>query len=175
MSGKSLMQKHAATSAFHRSSPHFILHHHGTLSRQSANKTLAACKRSQEKYRCRPSRSNSSKDTQTHTQRVRLSSDHRETCGVTRSAKATGWVLVWDQMAYFLVALCLCADSPTGFDGGGTSQSRDPCRHSLVSDSDSLSCPRGKLLCERRLDVNTAQLEMAKVAVSQRSNEYPVS
>lgn len=78
-------------------------------------------------------------------------------------------------MAYFLVALCLCADSPTGFDGGGTSQSRDPCRHSLVSDSDSLSCPRGKLLCERRLDVNTAQLEMAKVAVSQRSNEYPVS
>lgn len=64
--------------------------------------------------------------------------------------------LVCDFSSYFLVAPCLCVDSQTGSDGGGTGPSRDPCHHSQVSDTDSPSCLHAKhLLAESHTKLNT--------------------
>lgn len=51
--------------------------------------------------------------------------------------------------AYFQEAPGLCADSRTGSGGGGRGRSRDPCRRSPASDTDSPSCRHAKHLSER--------------------------
>lgn len=95
-----------------------------------------------------------------HAGRARHNSDHRKHADpwTSKSTKVTGWEIsrpLSDWSAYFLVAPCLCGGSPTGSGGGGTGPSRDPCRHSPVSDIDFPSCLRVKHLLERSQTINT--------------------
>lgn len=151
---------------------YFPPHHHGTLREQSASKTTATCKRSQEKCSCdladplppisvlKYQGSPVTTASALHAERARHNSDHRKHADpwTSKSIKVTGWEIsrpLSEGSAYFLVAPCLCGDSRTGSGGGGTGPSHDPCRHSPASDIDFPSCLRVKHLLERSQTINT--------------------